>query len=223
VAHLFGVITWSLDGRQFLVSASGAGNTSLGETGTWHLRSLGNDVSQPQLEPGMGRIAFERDDQLWVSANDGSNAKPLTLDPFGGPGAWAWSPQGGRIAMTRADRLRMTTPEREQDVVVMLPMDASNFGWSPDGSHIAVEMLDEPSQHWVTAVVAADSSTNALLDNANSPLWSSDGHYLAVIAIDSKNGQSNALGIDVTRADGAGRSRVWSGADGPAAIQSWMR
>jgi hypothetical protein len=125
--------------------------------------------------------------------------------------------------MTRTDTLRITTPGREEDVVLGLPMDASSLHWSPDGSYIAVEMLDEASQHWVTAVVAADGSTSAFLDHANSPAWSPDSQYLAVIAIDSKDGQSSTVGVDVARFDGAGRSGVWAGADGPDAVQAWVR
>jgi Tol biopolymer transport system component len=78
------------------------------------------DDSIPAYSPKGGRLAFARryldlarwtpGRQLWIMQPDGSNAQPLTDDPFYNHYDFAWNPEGEELAYVRFNQDLMTEP-----------------------------------------------------------------------------------------------------------------
>jgi Tol biopolymer transport system component len=94
-----------------------------------------------------GRIAFNRDGEIFAMNADGSDLKQLT---FAGGGGALWSPDGTKIALVSASG---TSPNYSSQICVM-NADGSNQecltpsgenviypAWSPDSTQIAFERV----------------------------------------------------------------------------------
>ena len=158
-----------------------------------------------------GRIAFAREDGMWIMNADGTSQVRLTT----GLDRWpAWSPDGSTIAFTRGDL-------SERDIYVVnadgsgLRRVTSTSGdeemptWSPDGQRLAFDRFNvsyDPVE--VTSgigIVDADGSNQVLLPNTDSgsmPDWSPDGTTIAFVLF--KN-------IWLMRPDGSDQRQLTSG------------
>jgi TolB protein len=82
-----------------------------------------------------GKLAFERDGQIWTMNPDGSGALQLTSDPAPSTEP-QWSPNGQRILYTRGgNEVRIMNADGSGDVPAVSNADSPT--WAPDGSRIA--------------------------------------------------------------------------------------
>jgi dipeptidyl aminopeptidase/acylaminoacyl peptidase len=111
-------------------------------------------VSDPQWSPDGRRLAFVRDDEIWVIETDGARLTRVVGKPSGGRHA-RWSPEGHRLAFLSRRRgwtqvwlidapvprrgRPATEPKPPRPTVLTEPgVDVDAFEWSPDGARIAV-------------------------------------------------------------------------------------
>ncbi len=167
-----------------------------------------------RLPPGGGRLLFEADTTLWVVGADGRGLRRVGGDTAE-QSQPAWSPDGRRIAYTRA------LPGDTQQPPILNVIGADGKGrrevapgtlafepdWSPDGRRIAVVTGEENSSE--LAVLNADGSGFRQLTTTSgaesSPVWSPDGRR---IALATYGGGSSNEDVAVVDADGSGLRRL---------------
>ena len=184
------------------------------------LLTAGCGGSKEQEVEATGSIAFIRGSwpttQLWVMSADGSGQRALKAGRT--PAAFAWSPDGRRIAFDAEDSdtyrdlyvinadgsgLRRLTRHR---------LDAVAPVWSPDGREIAVdEYYDGTYAIWVVSASGGGERRVTPGWRFGGPAWSRDGRWIAFT-----NVHGNA--VYVVRPDGTGR-RVLAKLDG--AERAW--
>jgi TolB protein len=141
----------------------------------------------PLVRAGQRKIAYERDEKIFVADVDGTHAKKIA------DGALAEiSPDGTRVAFnTEADAKNRYGPERHIAVadvangkVTVLPNIPSDncFGpvWSPDGKQLAFSIMADKA--WQLGLVNVDGSGFRFVKNAElrpeafgAPEWARDG------------------------------------------------
>ena len=166
---------------------------------------------------GNGVLAYDKDGDIYVSNDDGSNAKAIvtgsTLD-----GSPAYSPDGTKMAFVRhlTDSLKptgtlMVAGLDGSDPTPVTEFDPSNVGsdwfdWMPDGSHMVVDRLGGDGKRSI-AIVATDGSGTTMtidLQGLIADYWveprPTDGHELIVgaYAYDGGPGNVYAIGTDGT-------------------------
>jgi Tol biopolymer transport system component len=201
------------------------------------LTSGGNGFN-PDYSPDGRRIVFERrfggvkPDAIVTMGSDGSSPAVVptscVADPCLGDNSPAWSPDGSRLVFERAfgpivkdeaaGGLELVTSNAdgtsEQVILRSLPLgrEPHDAQWSPDGTRIAVNMLNikaKPRNGSAIYVLNADGSDfrqiTPLRLNAGSPDWSPDGKR--IVFNSSYEGQA-AVEIYTVRPDGSGLKRV---------------
>lgn len=131
-------------------------------------------VSDPNWSPDGRRLAFVRDEEIWIIEADGSRLTRVVAKPGGGREP-RWSPDGRRLAFLSRRRgwsqvwlidapvPRRGRPQRdpkppEAVALTATGVDVDTMAWSPDGGRIAV-MAQQRSD-------ALDTSQIALVDVA---------------------------------------------------------
>ena len=134
-------------------------------------------VSDPQWSPDGRRLAFVRDDEIWVVEADGSRQTLVV----GKPGAGReprWSPDGHRLAFLSRRRgwtqiwvidapvprrgRPATEPKPPRPTVLTEPgLDVDAFEWSPDGTRIAVMAPRGPDVEESSQIAIVDVATGA--------------------------------------------------------------
>ncbi|HEX6867317.1 MAG TPA: S9 family peptidase [Candidatus Limnocylindrales bacterium] len=111
-------------------------------------------VSDPQWSPDGRRLAFVRDDEIWVLETDGSRVTCVVGKPGGGR-APRWSPDGHRLAFLSRRRgwsqvwlIDAPVPRRGRPATEPKPprpravtatgLDVNACEWAPDGGRLAV-------------------------------------------------------------------------------------
>lgn len=95
----------------------------------------------------------------------------------------AWSPDGKKLALVRADRLAILTLSTGRDVPVRLKGPTSfvrSPAWSPDGRRLAITTGGNR-----VAVVSVRGGDPKILGLGRTPAWSRDGRWIAVACIHS--------------------------------------
>ena len=191
----------------------------------------------PDYSPDGRRIAFERrgggkPDAIMTMGSDGSSPAVVpttcTADPCLGDNSPAWSPDATRLVFERAfgpiiddeaaGGLELITANAdgsaEQVILRSLPLgkEPHDAQWSPDGTRIAVNMLNikaKPRNSSAIYVLDADGSDFRRITpqrlNAGSPDWSPDGKR---IVFNSSYEAQAAVEIYTVRPDGRGLRRV---------------
>lgn len=159
-------------------------------------------VSDPQWSPDGRRLAFVRDDEIWIVEADGSRLTRVVAKPVGGR-APRWSPDGRRLAYLSRRRgwsqvwivdapvPRRGRPQRdprppEPRVITPAGIDIGAVAWSPDGERLAVtaqERLDdlETAQIAIVDLATGERTTVAGADSLDTGVsWLADGSLLYV-------------------------------------------
>ena len=116
-------------------------------------------ITDPQWSPDGRRLAFVRDEEIWIVEADGSRLTKVVAKPGGGRDP-QWSPDGRRLAFLSRRRgwsqvwlidapvPRRGRPQREPrppqaTALTASGVDVERMAWSPDGGRIAV--MAQPS------------------------------------------------------------------------------
>jgi Tol biopolymer transport system component/DNA-binding winged helix-turn-helix (wHTH) protein len=154
-------LAWFPDSVHMVVAFTGTGH----ETSLWEASALGgnarkfiDDGHSPAVSPDGATVAFiagkKLREQIWLVAADGTQPRKLVGEEGDLFGSVTWSPDGSRIAYTRAH---------------------FEYGYGAKG---AIEILDLKKNH--QAVTSAASITSAVpLDGLGGPLfWARDGRLI---------------------------------------------
>jgi len=134
-------------------------------------------VSDPQWSPDGRRLAFVRDDEIWVIEADGSRLTRVVAKPGAGRDP-RWSPDGHRLAFLSRRRgwsqiwlIDAPVPRRGRPATEPKPprptaltepgIDVDAFEWSPDGGRIAVMARRGPDIEETAQIALVDVSTGA--------------------------------------------------------------
>ena len=157
-------------------------------------------ISDPQWSPDGRRLAYVRDDEIWVIEVDGSRLTRVVAKPGGGRQP-RWSPDGRRLAFISRRRgwsqvwlIDAPVPRRgrpaneprapEPSVLTEAGIDVDWFEWSPDGGRLAVmaHRKPEPSETSQIAVVEVASGRTDVVAGESSmdvaARWLPDGSLL---------------------------------------------
>jgi dipeptidyl aminopeptidase/acylaminoacyl peptidase len=159
-------------------------------------------ISDPQWSPDGRRLAYVRDDEVWVVEADGSRTTKVAGKP-GGARVPRWSPDGRRLAFLSRRRgwtqvwlIDAPVPRRGRPAADPKPptaaaltepgIDVDGFEWAPDGGRVAImaRLLDDDQESSQIALV--DVATRAVdivagrtsLDTG--ARWVADGSLLFV-------------------------------------------
>ena len=179
-------------------------------------------VSDPRWSPDGRRLAFERDEEIWVVETDGSRLTCVVGKPGGGRSP-SWSPDGLRLAFVSRRRgwsqiwlIDAPVPRRGRPAAEPKPprpaaltsagMDVASFAWSPDGSRIAAMPVFNTEVGETSKIELIDVATGAVRTVAGETSvdtgarWMPDGSLLYV---------SDADGwFQVVRLTADGRDRI---------------
>jgi dipeptidyl aminopeptidase/acylaminoacyl peptidase len=159
-------------------------------------------VSDPQWSPDGRRLAFTREDEIWIVEADGSRLTRVVAKPAGGHDP-RWSPDGRRLAFLSRRRgwtqvwlidapvPRRGRPQRdprppEATAITRAGVDVESIVWSPDGTRLAVMAQQRPeslttSQIAIVDVASGSSEIVAGLEGHDTGAhWLADGSIVYV-------------------------------------------
>jgi dipeptidyl aminopeptidase/acylaminoacyl peptidase len=159
-------------------------------------------IGDPQWSPDGRRLAFTRDDEIWIVEADGSRLTRVVAKPAGGRDP-RWSPDGRRLAFLSRRRgwtqvwlidapvPRRGRPQREprppEATPITLPgIDVESMTWSADGKRLAVMAQLRPESLNTSQIAIVDVASGAIeivagLDSHDTGAqWLADGSIVYV-------------------------------------------
>ena len=129
-------------------------------------------LSDPQWSPDGRRIAFVREDEIWIVDADGSRLTRVVGKPGGGKEP-RWSPDGrrlgfisrrrgwGQVWVVDAPVPRRGRPQRDPRppvpvAVTPAGVDVESYAWSPDGAQLAVMGQQRPEDLATNQIALVD-------------------------------------------------------------------
>lgn len=115
------------------LTTRGSTNTDLWLDGSLWAR---NAIGDPAWSPDGSRLAFQRDDGVYVTTGPGSERRVAAID---NPGAPSWSPDGSRLAYVAADRVWVVAADGSAPArpVASVSQVSSAPSWSRQGDQLA--------------------------------------------------------------------------------------
>lgn len=163
----------------------------------------------PDWSPDGSRLAFSRNDVIFIVNADGTGLRSFSFGFMGGTNP-AWSPDGTEIAYDNGGSVLVFDPDGSASPAVVTV--GIQPAWSPDGSKIASEVPVGAAESDIF-VVNADGSGRVNLTNRiqlvdREPTWSPDGSQIAFRRLD----RTERVGYDlwVMDADGGNQTRLVS-------------
>ena len=160
-----------------------------------HLRRLTGGGSQLAWSGAAKRLAFVRDDGVWVISTSGGDLRRVVAGPVY---EYSWSPDGRRLVY-RGDDFDLYVSSLA-GAVHRLTGDGRDPVWSPDGEWIAfltsvAHVVDQVEEEYVAIVHPDGTGRQRLqLGLATGVAWSPDGRRLAYTApADTADGVSSSL------------------------------
>jgi dipeptidyl aminopeptidase/acylaminoacyl peptidase len=152
-------------------------------------------ISDPQWSPDGRRIAYVRDDEIWVLELDGSRQTRVVAKPGGGQHP-RWSPDGRRLGFISRRRgwsqvwlIDAPVPRRGRPAADPKPpgstpltetgIDVEDFEWSPDGASIAVMAPRDPEPKQTSQIAIVDVASGATRVVAGEHSVDVGAHWLA--------------------------------------------
>jgi dipeptidyl aminopeptidase/acylaminoacyl peptidase len=149
-------------------------------------------VTDPQWSPDGRRLAYVRDDTIWIVEADGSRQAQVAAHPAG-TNTPRWAPDGRRLAFISRRRgwaqvwiVDAPVPRRgrpsanpkppEPRAVTRSGIDVESFEWAPDGGRLAVMayLTDDPDTSQIAFVDVATGTEHVI---AGSRSWDTAGHF----------------------------------------------
>jgi dipeptidyl aminopeptidase/acylaminoacyl peptidase len=150
------------------------------------------DVSDPAWSPNGKRLAFVRDEAIWIVDADGARPTLITDHPAGSSMP-RWAPDGRSLAflsrrrgwsqvwlvdapVPRRGRPSATSTPPEPRQLTSAGMDVEDLDWSPDGRAIAVMAQREPDLT-TSQIVVVDVASGTEDVVAGSGAWETAGRW----------------------------------------------
>jgi dipeptidyl aminopeptidase/acylaminoacyl peptidase len=179
-------------------------------------------IGDPQWSPDGRRLAFTRDDEIWIVEADGSRLTRVVAKPAGGRDP-RWSPDGRRLAFLSRRRgwtqvwlidapvPRRGRPQREprppEATPITLPgSDVESMTWSADGTRLAVMAQQRPESLNTSQIAIVDVASGAIEIVAGLDSHDTGAHWLAdgsIIYVSDADGW-----FQVIRRSPDGRDRI---------------
>jgi Tol biopolymer transport system component len=151
-------------------------------------------VSDPQWSPDGRRLAYVRDETIWVVDADGTRHIEVTGHPAG-TSTPRWSPDGRRLAFISRRRgwsqvwvVDAPIPRRgrpaarprppEPRPVTATGFDVENFEWAPDNARIAVMAQRVPDNLETSQILVVDAATGREEVVAGQSSWDTSARWL---------------------------------------------
>ncbi len=222
----------SPDGRRVAYTAEGAGARQIylmSIRGGYpeQLTATEKPASDPQWSPDGRRIAFVREDSIWMIDVEGSHQALVTQHPSGNRSP-RWCADGHQIAFISRRRgwdqvwlidapvprrgRPATKPRSAEPTALTAPgVDVDEFAWSPNGQSIAVtsQRLPDLLTSQIHIVDAASGKERLVAGAAaweTAPRWLPDGSGLLMVS-----DQSGWFQVVRVSADGSERTVLTSG------------
>ncbi|MGZ9160689.1 MAG: S9 family peptidase [Candidatus Limnocylindrales bacterium] len=152
-------------------------------------------VSDPQWSPDGRRLAYVRDDEIWIVEADGSRLTRVVAKPGGGRDP-RWSPDGRQIAYRSRRRgwsqvwridapvPKRGRPQRDPRPPVGRPLtatgvDVAGFDWSTDGARIVVMAQQDPADLDTSQISIVDVASGRAEIVAGTGSHDTGAHWLA--------------------------------------------
>lgn len=159
-------------------------------------------ISDPQWSPDGRRLAYVRDDEVWVMEADGSRATRVVAKP-GVARLPRWSPDGRRLAFVSRRRgwsqvwlIDAPVPKRGRpahdpkppvaQVLTKPGVDIDAFEWSPDGTRIALmarHLQNDPETYQIALIDVASGKVEVIAGESSldtGARWMADGSLLYI-------------------------------------------
>ncbi len=194
---------WSPDGKKIVHSIGGAEIAVISvDDGSQDIltRTISNERN-PSWS-ALNKIAYERDNQIWVMDSDGSNQMQFPGIALPSPISPSWSPDGSKLAFASGGDIYFINADGTNQQRVAETSEAENNpSWSPDGTRL----IFSKGTTGIFVINTGGTNETRLTDgNDIEPVWSQDNTKIAFV----RRGAIGIGGLYTMDIDGANQVRI---------------